>query len=187
MYTLSMNQQFYKGFGALASAKPVTPCHGLGGLSMRWPWFNPRPVHVRSVVDSSTGPRFSLSTWVLPSVAFYQHAILIHPFLHLVLALYRMDQEEFAISEENMLLRLVYINITSHAYIRSWTVTQIIKWKKKETQSSCSSTYYYCSVWSHLYTMHVHLWANSQAKASQAIHRPVHVMTKIWKPKDNFY
>jgi hypothetical protein len=69
--------------------------------------------------ESSNGSGSSLSTWVLPSVAIYQHTILIHSFLHLVMALYRMYQEEFAVSEENMLLRLVYIYITTHAYIQS--------------------------------------------------------------------
>ena len=99
-------------------------------LSMQRPWFNRRPVHVRSVVQTVALGQVFL--WVL---GFYhqqnsnQHTILIHPFL-LVLALYRMYQEECAVSEENMLLRLVYINITSHAYFQSWTVTQTITWRK---------------------------------------------------------
>jgi len=113
-------------------------------LSMRRPWFNPRPVHVRCGTHSSTGPGFSLSTWVLLTVALYQHTILIHPFLHLVLALYRMYQEEFAISGENMLLRLVYINIASHAQIQSSTVTQIITWRKHSLLAApCTITVLY--------------------------------------------
>jgi hypothetical protein len=49
----------------------------------------------------SNRPGFSLSTLAFPSVAFYQCAILIHSLIHLVLALYGMHQEEFAILEEN--------------------------------------------------------------------------------------